>query len=805
MLPKSFKSAKCKTSLKLAIARIKLLRNKRAEQVWQMKKELAQLLEKGQEQAARVRVEHCIQEEKTMAAYELIQLYCELLVARMPIIESQKKCPLELKEAITGLIFSAPRCADIPELVEVSKNFSAKYGKDFVVAVRELRPECGVNSLIVEKLSARPSDINTKNKLLSEVAKEHNIKWEATVLEETVKVRQSDVLPGPSSFPSGSSEGSFGIRSPSSHSQTQPQESAQKAQTKDGGRFSPVPGRTSIPDRKYETEVSLGRQKWAMNFSDATSAAQAAAESAELASFAARAAVELASRGDASGFPTQPRSQSKSPRNKDSMSWDHKPNKPVSENERPLKEQDQKEVSLEQDRARRSSDFGKKSPRVSDDEAEEPSQRTRFPKFDSPESESEDEVAFFSPPKTSTKVESPGSKATERWEQRTDGAGFRNKRTGNVSGVGDFDRDQTSTEHSKKKSPRSPDTDLPKFDSPKSDSVDDRALFSDPKTSAKVPARWETRTDGTGYRNERTGKDFGVVDLDKDQVSAGQTRASGVFQGSRSSSDNATLSDKEICVLDRRASKEYKSDAKTRRSSSSRSSSVEQEKATERKSAERKNDEALFDDAPAVDDKEQKLFLERFLLRQSSGARAKDPPRSSQPSKSPSTDEEEDAGGLKLGRLTGGLRNRAQLSGAIKLSPPSDSLGNQEMIKPGKNVPPRAVESDDSSEEDKKSYRETVTVRARAALSPRNPEPKIEPGARNSDSGGVWARPGGVSVRTSPSGNKPKPPDPETSLGGPVRAEEDRPKPPASPHVHPKLPDFESLQAHFRALRSNRR
>jgi hypothetical protein len=35
-------------------------------------------------------VEHVDREEKTMAAYELIEIYCELIVARLPVIESQK-------------------------------------------------------------------------------------------------------------------------------------------------------------------------------------------------------------------------------------------------------------------------------------------------------------------------------------------------------------------------------------------------------------------------------------------------------------------------------------------------------------------------------------------------------------------------------------------------------------------------------------------------------------------------------------------------------------------------------------------
>lgn len=35
-------------------------------------------------------VEHVIREEKTMTAYNLIEIYCELIAARLPIIESQK-------------------------------------------------------------------------------------------------------------------------------------------------------------------------------------------------------------------------------------------------------------------------------------------------------------------------------------------------------------------------------------------------------------------------------------------------------------------------------------------------------------------------------------------------------------------------------------------------------------------------------------------------------------------------------------------------------------------------------------------
>ncbi|KAF3976826.1 hypothetical protein CMV_000002 [Castanea mollissima] len=82
---------KCKTSLNLAISRIKLLQNKRDMQLKHMRKEIAQFLQAGQEAIARIRVEHVIREQNMWAAYEILELFCEFVLARVPIIESQRK------------------------------------------------------------------------------------------------------------------------------------------------------------------------------------------------------------------------------------------------------------------------------------------------------------------------------------------------------------------------------------------------------------------------------------------------------------------------------------------------------------------------------------------------------------------------------------------------------------------------------------------------------------------------------------------------------------------------------------------
>ncbi|XP_016436058.1 uncharacterized protein LOC107762228 [Nicotiana tabacum] len=328
MLTKSFNSAKCKTSLKLASSRLKLLKNKKEVAVKQMKREVAQLLDSGQDRTARIRVEHVVREEKMIAAYDLIEIYCELIVARLPIIESQKNCPIDLKEAITSVVFASPRCGDIPELLDVRKHFTAKYGKEFISAAVELRPDCGVSRMLVEKLSAKAPDGQTKIRILGAIAVEHGVQWDPKSAEEAESVPPNDLLNGSGSLQKAGNihedpphSEAADVRTPLDHgnrpnaSPNIPEQNAsssprtQNFVSAHGGGRGIAPssnyhhgvGPSGFRDEGLEAEqsfpadgnFSVGRQNWNMEFKDATSAAQAAAVSAERASLAARAAAEL--------------------------------------------------------------------------------------------------------------------------------------------------------------------------------------------------------------------------------------------------------------------------------------------------------------------------------------------------------------------------------------------------------------------------------------------------------------------------------------------------------------------------------
>ncbi|XP_062110116.1 uncharacterized protein LOC133821947 [Humulus lupulus] len=188
--------AKCKTSLNLAIARIKLLQNKRDSQTKNMRKEIAQFLQAGQEAIARIRVEHVIREHNIWAAYEILELFCEFILARVPIIDNQRECPIELQEAISSIIFAAPRCSDVPDLLHIKNLFNTKYGKTFVSSVSELRPDSGVNRTIIEKLSVSAPSPEVKLKVLKDIAREYNLEWDSSNAEAELGKRHEDLLGG---------------------------------------------------------------------------------------------------------------------------------------------------------------------------------------------------------------------------------------------------------------------------------------------------------------------------------------------------------------------------------------------------------------------------------------------------------------------------------------------------------------------------------------------------------------------------------------------------------------------------------
>ncbi|KAH0701196.1 hypothetical protein KY284_015411 [Solanum tuberosum] len=267
---RTFNSSKCKTMAKMTVARIKLLRNKREVVVRQMRRDIAMLLESRQDATARIRVEHVIREQNILQANEILELFCELIVARLTIIAKQKQCPADLKEGISSLIFAAPRCSDIPELMGIKDVFEKKYGKDFVSAATDLRPNAGVNRTLIEKLSVKTPSGEVKLKIMKEIAKEYQVEWDTADSEMELLKPPEERIEGPNGFVSATSL-------PLKPTSKQPAEP------------------NNLPRASDDGELKVAK------FDDPASAAKAAAESAKQAIAAAEAAAYLASK-DAKAF-----------------------------------------------------------------------------------------------------------------------------------------------------------------------------------------------------------------------------------------------------------------------------------------------------------------------------------------------------------------------------------------------------------------------------------------------------------------------------------------------------------------------
>lgn len=66
---------------------------------------MAQLLEAGKEESARIRVENIIRQDISVELMEILELYCELLLARIGMMES-KYTPLTDSSAAPQLTTS---------------------------------------------------------------------------------------------------------------------------------------------------------------------------------------------------------------------------------------------------------------------------------------------------------------------------------------------------------------------------------------------------------------------------------------------------------------------------------------------------------------------------------------------------------------------------------------------------------------------------------------------------------------------------------------------------------------------------
>ncbi|XP_069918799.1 IST1 homolog isoform X2 [Oryctolagus cuniculus] len=132
MFSSAFKADRLRVNLQLVINRLKVLEKKKTEQTQKARKEIADYLAAGKDERARIRVEHVIREDYLVEAMEILELYCDLLLARFSLIHATKQLDPGLAESVSTLIWAAPRLqSEVPELKIVSNQLCAKYSQQY--------------------------------------------------------------------------------------------------------------------------------------------------------------------------------------------------------------------------------------------------------------------------------------------------------------------------------------------------------------------------------------------------------------------------------------------------------------------------------------------------------------------------------------------------------------------------------------------------------------------------------------------------------------------------------------------------
>ena len=160
--------------LKLAIARLRMVQQRDEQLGKTQRRAMAQLLESGKIDSATIRVENIIRSDITSELNELLELYCELLLARAGLLDAPT-CDPGLEEAVKSIIYAAPK-TEIKELGTVRNLLVEKYGKEFALSAVE-NTDGQVSEKVVKKLSVEPPRQELVQGYLEEIAKAYGVDW----------------------------------------------------------------------------------------------------------------------------------------------------------------------------------------------------------------------------------------------------------------------------------------------------------------------------------------------------------------------------------------------------------------------------------------------------------------------------------------------------------------------------------------------------------------------------------------------------------------------------------------------------
>lgn len=167
--------ARLKTSLKVAISKLQFIQDKKLAMAKQQRRALADLLSSGKELSARIRCENLVRDDIYVELLEHLELYCELLMARVSLIvdPTRSTCDPGLDEAVSAVIHSA-QFSEVKELSQVKDILAYKYGMEFTKRALD-NTEGQVPSKVVSRCVIEAPKPELISLYLGEIAKAYKV------------------------------------------------------------------------------------------------------------------------------------------------------------------------------------------------------------------------------------------------------------------------------------------------------------------------------------------------------------------------------------------------------------------------------------------------------------------------------------------------------------------------------------------------------------------------------------------------------------------------------------------------------
>ncbi|GAV48512.1 hypothetical protein ZYGR_0K00170 [Zygosaccharomyces rouxii] len=174
---------KFKTCLKMCIQRLRYAQEKQQALAKQDRREVAQLLSNGKEQKAHYRVESLINDDIHLELLEIMELYCELLHARVNILSGiENEATLisnhmddGINEACRSIVYTTLYIPEAKELSQVKDLLTYKFGPDFTRVIIE--DQIGVPEKILKKCSPKLPSQDLVTMYMKEIARTYEVPY----------------------------------------------------------------------------------------------------------------------------------------------------------------------------------------------------------------------------------------------------------------------------------------------------------------------------------------------------------------------------------------------------------------------------------------------------------------------------------------------------------------------------------------------------------------------------------------------------------------------------------------------------